>query len=137
MKPARFFSLAFLILIFAFSTLLIMFTFRKFNSAIPELYGRLIVSSQASAVLSNIIIFFLGFSYINNQKIFFPIVVWITFLLINKRYSRIIVTTLILSYSTTVFIYLIFGLTSFQYFALPLFLNLIYALPVKSVLKSI
>ncbi|ODS38852.1 MAG: hypothetical protein A7316_06860 [Candidatus Altiarchaeales archaeon WOR_SM1_86-2] len=124
-------------LLFAFSTLLLMLAFRKFNSSLPELQGRLMVSAQSSVVLNNMIIFFLGFSYINNMKIFFPLLVWITFLLINKKYSRIIAFTLLLSYSTCILIYLIFGLSNFQYFVLPLFLNLIYVLPVKSVLKSI
>ena len=115
-------------LLFALSTLLLMLACKKINPRLPGLYGRLVISAQTSVVINNIIIFFAGFSYINNMKILFPLIVWVTYLIINSKHARVVAFALLLSYSTSILIHAVYGLSNFQYFALPLFLNLIYVL---------
>lgn len=118
---------------FALATILLYSMFGKINAKLGFTYALVFVSYQLAVLASNIVSFFFGHVYFKQQRILFPFIVIATVIAVAKKFLEknysTIKSSITISYILTLSINHIQPLRYFEYFTLPMLLNLILILP--------
>lgn len=118
---------------FGLATILLYSMFAKINAKLGLTYALVFISYQLAVLASNVISFFSGHAYFNHQRILFPVIVIATVIAVAKKFLvknySTIKSSITVSYIITLSINHIQPLPNFEYFTIPLLINLVILLP--------